>query len=670
MTAAKEQQIFNDDGTPRRKYELDDHPESRVGLRSAIGLVLANGFVLIKTVLFGQTATAATGPGSGLGTSDGGRVGDQDNGAMAQASAADTGSSAEAAEEEDAAGSSLPTSFLSVREPFLPAEPEQIDYVRTAGAAPVASNDNETLYGAQPGAGVDLSLPAAGRASSASGGAASGPGRANEAPKDEDDEEDDPDNDKGEDEDEDENETPTPPRVNRLPAITAPLILADLVSNQSMILALGDLLRNATDPDGDSLSVKNLTTSSGTLIARSDGSWMFTPDRDDTSNVTFTYAISDGKGEVTQTASVDLVEATRQAIVGTPGGDSIVATAGDDVIDALDGDDLIIGREGADIIYGGSGNDRILGDDGNDVIYAGDGDDVVFAGTGDDVVFGGEGDDTLFGEDGKDVLLGENGSDTISGGADNDVLAGGAGDDTLLGNDGDDLIDGGDGEDRVDGGAGDDVVIAGAGDDVVSGGAGDDTFLAAARDGDDVFDGGEGSDTYDLSGTTADAIVDLAAGTAASDDIGSDTLAGIENITGGSGDDTLVASEAVNELAGGAGADTFVFRSSLSIGSGRGSRDKILDFEVGDRIDLDDISDEFAQAIDTAFEDHGIRRFVLIGQQDEFAQPGQVRFKYDTVDDKPVTLLQGNIDGDADLEFELEISGHYAFTDSDFNWRA
>jgi hypothetical protein len=40
------------------------------------------------------------------------------------------------------------------------------------------------------------------------------------------------------------------------------------------------------------------------------------------------------------------------------------------------------------------------------------------------------------------------------------------------------------------------------------------------------------------------------------------------------------------------------------------------------------------------------------------------------VDDKPVTLLQGNIDGDADLEFELEISGHYAFTDSDFNWRA
>jgi len=153
--------------------------------------------------------------------------------------------------------------------------------------------------------------------------------------------------------------------------------------------------------------------------------------------------------------------------------------------------------------------------------------------------------------------------------------------------------------------------------------------------------------------------IDLAAGTASGPTTGEDTLAGIENAAGGSGDDVIVANDEVNELSGGAGSDVFVFRSSKGAGNGHGGRDKILDFEIGDRIDLDDIADEFEDAVEDHFDDHDIKKFVLIGQQEEFSRPGQLRFKYDEIEGKAVTIIQGNIDRDVDVEFELELAGTY-----------
>jgi Ca2+-binding RTX toxin-like protein len=64
-----------------------------------------------------------------------------------------------------------------------------------------------------------------------------------------------------------------------------------------------------------------------------------------------------------------------------------------------------------------------------------------------------------------------------------------------------------------------------------------------------------GTDRLSYAGTTADVSVDLTAGTAS----GFTSIAGIENVTGGSGSDTLTGAgnAAVNNLAGGAGDDTY-----------------------------------------------------------------------------------------------------------------
>ncbi len=89
-------------------------------------------------------------------------------------------------------------------------------------------------------------------------------------------------------------------------------------------------------------------------------------------------------------------------------------------------------------------------------------------------------------------------------------------------------------------------------------------------------------------------------GRAGSSDIGSDTIRNIENVIAGGGDDKIFASDARNELTGGDGDDVFVFRTVASIGRG-GSRDKIMDFEAGDRIDLDDIAKGLEDVIDNVF---------------------------------------------------------------------
>jgi len=127
------------------------------------------------------------------------------------------------------------------------------------------------------------------------------------------------------------------------------------------------------------------------------------------------------------------------------------------------------------------------------------------------------------------------------------TVTGTAANDTLVGSLGNDLL-------TALGGA--DTITAGAGDDTVDGGAGNDTIVATIGDGNDVYDGGAGTDTYTLAGTSADATVNLLLGVASSAQTGNDTLANIENVTGGSGNDTLTGNALNNVIVGGAGNDT------------------------------------------------------------------------------------------------------------------
>ncbi|MFC5068711.1 calcium-binding protein [Flaviflagellibacter deserti] len=341
--------------------------------------------------------------------------------------------------------------------------------------------------------------------------------------------------------------------VNRAPRSKGTAYLGDFVSGHAAVIAFAALLQNAGDPDGDRLSISNVSVSNGTLTAVN-GGWIYTPAEGMTGFATLTYTISDGKLSVQHTAQFRVVD--YHEINGTVAADALVGTLHKDQIDAGEGNDNVDARAGNDTIWAGGGDDHInagSGDDivvagaGNDLIFAGLGNDVVWAGAGDDRVFGEEGDDVLKGEDGKDKLDGGPGDDTLDGGADDDELYAGADNDVLQGGTGDDLLRGMTGNDVLDGGADEDQVYGDEGDDVITG-----TTDAAA----DVYDGGDGQDTVDYSAAATGIILDLKTGLATGVEIGADLLANIEKVIAGDGDDVLRGDAEDNVLDGGGGNDT------------------------------------------------------------------------------------------------------------------
>ena len=481
---------------------------------------------------------------------------------------------------------------------------------------------------------------------------------------------------------------PGPQDRNRLPRTNGPVILPDLIACHAYFIPVLALLAGASDPDGDSLKVLALTSTSGKLTPV-DGGWMFAPERGELRDVVFKYAISDGIGQVEQVAQVRIVDAP--PIVGTDGDDNLLGTTCGDVIDAGAGDDNIDARQGNDVVIAGDGNDHIVAGEGHDIVFAGPGADIVFAGAGDDIVHGGDGDDRLFGEagddtllggdgddlivggDGKDVLLGGAGNDTIQGDAGDDTLDGGAGDDSLQGGDGNDRLLGGEGndiiggddgddvvladagDDRVEGGAGDDVLADGLGSDVVDGGAGDDHVIAAAEAETDSYDGGDGEDALDYSSAFLDVYVDIGQGTAEGGDIGRDFIANFERIIGGRGDDHFVGGEGPISMTGGDGDDTFEFERSDDNHQPDLVR-KITDFTYGDRIiaaryEIYYRTEEGAPAeLSDLFDD-----IYLSGNSDR--RP--IRFRFEKVDGSDLTFVDVHDRDDSDEYYSIELPGRH-----------
>jgi len=209
--------------------------------------------------------------------------------------------------------------------------------------------------------------------------------------------------------------------------------------------------------------------------------------------------------------------------------------------------------------------------------------DVIVTGRGPDVIHGAGGNDVICGGAGRDVINGDRGKDTLFGMAADDVLHGGRGSDDLDGGGGSDKVSGNTGNDRVDGGPGDgDKTDGGPGDDDVDGGAGNfDTVLGGI--GRDQIDGGPGTHdiaSYENAGGAIDA--DLVTGVV----IGAEqeTLAGIEDVLGGTGDDTLAASDTdTSRLDGGPGDDRLlgVTPDDQAYG-GPGSDECVGEFAVAD----------------------------------------------------------------------------------------
>lgn len=331
---------------------------------------------------------------------------------------------------------------------------------------------------------------------------------------------------------------------------------------------------------------------------------------------TATAALMCGGKRVTikGTSGPDRLVGTRgnDVIAGLGGGDELIGKGGKDTIcggkrgDNVRGGrgaDRLIGQGGADFLAGGGGNDILETNGGFSQVMVGQGGDDQFVGGGPfdfvdfvfatngvtvDLVAGtavGEGNDTLTGVVG---VFGSEQGDILRGNGQPNLLYGFAGDDQINGNGGGDLgfpdfYRGGSGNDTFTGSsAGVDEVVftdaqqamtvdlqtgtaTGEGTDVlneidsVTGSTFGDTLNGSSEDngfaggpGNDVIDGRAGDDTVIHFGS-GPVIVDLAAGTVTGE--GNDTLAGIENVWGTSGNDSLSGDDLANYLDGGEGDD-------------------------------------------------------------------------------------------------------------------
>lgn len=128
------------------------------------------------------------------------------------------------------------------------------------------------------------------------------------------------------------------------------------------------------------------------------------------------------------------------------------------------------------------------------------------------------------------------------------------------------------GSDTLSGFGDDDTLGGGTGDDMLFGGTGNDRLLLDA--GNDALHGGAGQDWVVMQGTSA-VRIDLAVTGRQDTRQGQDILSGIENASGGSGNDTLLGNAQANLLQGGAGNDVL---------SGRAGADRLVGMAGNDRL--------------------------------------------------------------------------------------
>lgn len=398
------------------------------------------------------------------------------------------------------------------------------------------------------------------------------------------------------------------------------------------------------------------------------------------------------------------------SFTGGSGNDSLYGTAGNDRLQGDAGDDLLDGGAGIDtavfvgtqsttvslaiagpqdtghgmdqlvgienIVSAGSGDDRLTGNQLANTINAGAGNDTLVGGAGNDRLLGGNGNDLLRGDAGNDTLDGGNGQDTavyatdtagvqvslllsgteqfISSTQGLDTLIGiehltsGSGHDRLTGNELDNQLSGGNGNDTLEGGAGNDTLIGGAGLDtaVFTGNAAVTVNLSILV----AQNTGHGMDTLQSienlrSGNGNDSLTGNGAANTIEAGVGSDTVngglgadvlwgeGGDDRLNGGDGNDTLIGGLGRDTLVGGAGNDLFRYLQADEIGL---SGERIADFQTGlDQIDLTALG---LSAVVASFS----------GTAGELRLSAPLAGQW---------LLQGDLNGDAVADFQLQVLG-------------
>lgn len=257
--------------------------------------------------------------------------------------------------------------------------------------------------------------------------------------------------------------------------------------------------------------------------------------------------------------------------------------------------DFIVGDQGANILRGLGGNDFLSGGNGIDTLDGGAGDDTLRGGLRDDTIIGGEGIDTAVQSDwnglASSFLSTLRGTITLGEGTNTgtavltrtttdlvtrtittttlevDRLTG---IENVTGSDHADTITGNSAANRLEGRGGNDILDGGRGNDVLIGGNGNDTVIFNASRGLEQV-----SVTASLLAGTATVVRSLA-NVAGSETTETDTMSGIENLTGGNGNDSLTGDAGANVLGGGSGDDVL---------AGLGGADRLIGGEGIDTAD-------------------------------------------------------------------------------------
>jgi len=155
------------------------------------------------------------------------------------------------------------------------------------------------------------------------------------------------------------------------------------------------------------------------------------------------------------------------------------------------------------------------------------------------------------------TVTGTNRGETLNGTAGDDVICGLGGNDTINGLGGNDTIYGGIGNDRINGGLGDDQLVGDAGADTLN--------------------GGPGADSADYSSASASLMISIdgRANDGARNERDSVAL-DVENVLGGSGNDSITGSTAANKIDGGTGSDTINGGSGDDLIDGGAGNDRIV----------------------------------------------------------------------------------------------
>lgn len=299
--------------------------------------------------------------------------------------------------------------------------------------------------------------------------------------------------------------------VNDAPA--AALTSAALYEGTSAVL---DVLANASDIEGDTLSLGSYTQAThGIISLNANNQLVYTPNTSYNGTDSFTYTISDGNGGITtQTVTLTVNELPTE-ITGT------------------NNSDYLMGNYKNNTIIGNGGNDTLAGFEGNDFLNGGNGDDIYafMLGNGNDTILDQSGIDTIFlpGLTKNDVSFSADGNDIVvkftNSPADSIRISSALSDSNNIvelvmfpdgtsythseilcllkttGTENNDTITGSNYSESIYGLSGDDSIYSASGNDTIYGGNGNDRYIFGSTSGLDRISDSSGTDIISLDST-------------------------------------------------------------------------------------------------------------------------------------------------------------------------